>query len=379
MCGGIAAYKAIDLASQLFKAGYEIRTVLTENALKFVSPINFAAITHNSVHSSLWEDSDPIPHISLADWADLIVVAPASANTMAKAAQGLADNLLSSILLAHRKAVLWVPAMNVNMYLSTALQSNLLALRNRGHYILEPATGMLACAYEGKGKFPPAPEIIYAIRSYLTQTRDLVGKKVMVTAGASVEAIDPMRIITNRSSGKMGLSLARALSLRGAEVTLIYSSISEELPYYLTEAVQALSAQDMYQAVISRAQSMEWIIMCAAVADYTPKIVAEQKLKKGSQMSLEMVATQDILAELAKRKSSKQLLIGFAAETQDIIANATEKLDKKNLDLIIANHIKNAGKDSNAITLISKSGKPQNIEGDKFDLAQQIIDRIVEL
>jgi phosphopantothenoylcysteine decarboxylase / phosphopantothenate---cysteine ligase len=377
--GGIAAYKAIDLASQLYKGGYEVRTVLTDAAIRFVNPVNFAAITHNSVHSTLWEDEDPIPHITLADWADLIVVAPATANTIAKAAQGLADNLLSSILLAHRKAILWVPAMNVNMYTSAALQSNLAILRSRGHHVLEPSSGMLACAYEGKGKYPPNPEVIYAIRTYLHYGRDLIGKKVLVTAGASVEAIDPMRMITNHSSGKMGIALARALRLRGAEVCLIYSAVSEAIPYYLGEAIPAISAREMYQEVLSRSERMDWIVKCAAVADFTPKQEAKNKIKKETKLSLELVATQDILAELGKSKAPHQKLIGFAAETEAMIENATKKLDKKNLDLIIANHLSNAGQNTNAITVISKKHQPQFIEGDKFDLAQHIIDRIVEL
>lgn len=379
VCGGIAAYKAIDLASQLYKAGYEIRSILTQAAHEFVSPLNFAAITHSSVHSSLWEDCDPIPHISLADWADLIVVAPATANSLAKAAHGLGDDLLSSVLLAHTKPVLWVPAMNVNMYSSPATQANLSILRERGNHILEPATGMLACAYEGKGKYPPNLEILYAIRSYLHYGKDLIGKKVLVTAGASVEQIDPMRMITNRSSGKMGIALARALSLRGAEVSLIYASVTEEIPYYLFEAVQALSVDEMYAQVMSRSAKMDWIIKCAAVSDYKPKQMYQDKIKKGGSLSLDLVSTPDILAELGKNKGPQQKLIGFAAETQDLAENALRKLKSKQLDLIIANHLSNAGKATNAIHLISDKAEPFLIEGDKFELAHQIIDRILKL
>ena len=379
VCGGIAAYKAIDLASQLYKAGYEIRTILTDAAQKFVSPLNFAAITHSSVHSSLWEDSNPIPHISLADWADLLVVAPATANRVAKAAHGLGDDLLSSVLLAHTKPVLWVPAMNVNMYANPATQANLSLLRERGDHILEPATGMLACAYEGKGKYPPNLEILYAIRSYLHYGKDLIGKQVLVTAGASEEQIDPMRLITNRSSGKMGIALARALSLRGAQVSLIYASVTEEIPYYLTEAVQALSVDEMYTQVMSRAGKMEWIIKCAAVSDYKPKEVFTHKIKKGGPLTLELVSTPDILAELGKHKSPGQKLIGFAAETQNLAENALKKLKSKQLDLIIANHLSNAGKASNAIQIISAKAEPLLIEGDKFELAHQIIDRMLKL
>lgn len=379
VCGGIAAYKAIDLASMLYKAGFEIRTILTQAAQKFVSPLNFAAITHSSVHSSLWEDTDPIPHINLADWADLIVVAPATANALAKAAHGLGDDLLSCVLLAHTCPVLWVPAMNVNMYSNPATQANISILRERGHHILEPATGMLACAYEGKGKYPPNLEVIYAIRSYLHYRRDLIGKKVLVTAGASVEQIDPMRTITNRSSGKMGIALARALSLRGAEVSLIYASVTEEIPYYLYEAAEALSVDEMYADVMARAPKMDWIIKCAAVSDYKPEQVYADKIKKGGPLTLNLVSTPDILAELGKQKGPHQKLIGFAAETQNLAENALVKLKSKNLDLIIANHLSNAGKSTNALQILSAKAEPLCIEGDKFALAHQIIDRILSI
>lgn len=379
VCGGIAAYKAIDLASQLYKAGYEIRTILTQAAHEFVSPLNFAAITHSFVHSSLWEDSDPIPHITLADWAELIVVAPATANMLAKAAHGLADDLLSCVLLAHKKPILWVPAMNVNMYSNPATVANICILRERGNHILEPATGMLACAYEGKGKYPPNPEVIFAIRSYLHYGRDLIGKKVLVTAGATTEKIDPMRTITNRSSGKMGIALARALSLRGAQVSLVYARVSTEIPYHLYEAVQALSVDEMYAEVMSRAGRMDWIIKCAAVSDFKPKTVYADKIKKGGQLTLDLIATPDILAELGRNKSPKQKLIGFAAETQDLAENALKKLKSKHLDLIIANHLSNADKNTNSLQIISEKAEPLHIEGDKFELAHQIIDRILRI
>jgi len=374
--GGIAAYKAIDLASQLYKAGYQVKTILTEDALHFVSRVNFEAITHSSTHVSFWEDNDPILHISLADWADLMVVAPATANTIAKAANGLADNLLTATLLAHTKPILWIPAMNVNMYHNPVTQANMDQLRQRGHHLMEPVVGMLACAYEGKGKYPPNTEIIYAIRSYLVKSRDLVGKKVMVTAGATVEQIDPMRMITNKSSGKMGIALARALAIRGAEVSLVYGAVSEEIPYYLSEAVYAPTVEQMHDAVLCRAAQMDWIFKCAAVSDYKPAIQHSHKIKKGSDLSLKLTATPDILYELGRVKPAHQLLIGFAAETDDLLEHAKTKLCKKNLDLIIANHLDNAGKDTNSISLIDKSGELMKLEGDKFDLSHHIIDAV---
>ncbi len=215
--GGIAAYKAIDLASRLYKLGYEVKCVLTNNALQFVRPASFAAITHNSIHLNMFDDPDPVVHISLADWADIIVIAPATANIIAKAAHGIGDDLLSTILLAHVKPVLFVPAMNVHMLEAAPTQENLTTLKSRKHHILQPSSGMLACGYEGLGKYPPNEEVVAAINTYLHYQEDLSGTKVLITAGATIEAIDPMRFISNRSSGKMGLALARAMALRGAE------------------------------------------------------------------------------------------------------------------------------------------------------------------
>lgn len=377
--GGIAAYKAIELASMLYKSGFTIRTVLTPSAKRFVSSINFAAITHNSVHESLWEDSDPIPHINLADWADLIVVAPATANSIAKAVQGLADDLLSSLLLAHQKPVLWVPAMNVHMFENPITQRNLTLLRDMGHYILSPASGMLACGYEGKGKYPPNTEVMQAISCYLHCGQDLIGKKVLVTAGATAEAIDPMRVISNRSSGKMGIALARALALRGASVSLVYANISVELPYLLQQSIQALSVDAMYEAVMKIAPGMDWIVKCAAVSDFQPGQSSSSKIKKGGSLHLDLVPTRDILAELGAHKKQGQKLIGFAAETDDLIANAQTKLKAKNLDMIIANHLDNAASDRNHIHIISHDQDIESIEGNKTDLAHSIIDRIAKL
>jgi phosphopantothenoylcysteine decarboxylase/phosphopantothenate--cysteine ligase len=379
--GGIAAYKAIDLASMLHKAGYEVKTLLSQSAMKFVGSISFAAITHNSVHHSLWEDADPIPHINLADWADMMVVAPATANSIARAAHGLADDLLGSTLLAHQKPVLWVPAMNVHMYENPVTQRNLDILREAGHHVLSPTRGMLACGYEGIGKYPPNIEIMQAISCYMVHGKDLSGIKAMVTAGGTVERVDPMRTISNRSSGKMGVAIARALALRGAEVTLIYGAISVELPHMLSETVKAESVDEMYSAVMQRAPQMDWIIKCAAVSDFKPLNTMEHKIKKGGNLSLELVATKDILADLGKQKKPGQKLIGFAAETDDLIANASTKLKAKNLDLIVANLLDNAATDTNEITLLDaqNTNSSPSIKGTKAELAHIIIDRVKAL
>lgn len=381
--GGIAAYKAIDLASGLGKRGWQVKTVLTHNAMKFVSAINFAAITGGSVHSSLFEDAEPIPHIHLADWADLIVVAPATANTIAKAAHGIADDLAGSLFLAHQKPMLWVPAMNGKMYRHPATQENLALLKERGHHLLKPETGLLACGYQGEGRYPPNEEVIHAIRCYLEWGEDFRGKKVMVTAGATAEAIDPMRTITNRSSGKMGLALARAFALRGAEVSMIHGTVSEAIPYYLDQAVFTPTAGEMHEAVLEAAPGMDIIVKCAAVSDYKPAQAEAHKIKKGGKLSLELVPTPDILAELGRRKPGGQLLIGFAAETRNLIPYARAKLKTKNLDLICVNHLDTAGSDHTALTLVHPSHTPEagypKLEGDKFFVANQLIDRIMTL
>ena len=381
--GGIAAYKAIDLASRLTKGGCRVKTILTDSATQFVSPLNFSTITHNSVHSSLFTDTDPIPHITLADWADKIVVAPATANIMAKAAHGIGDDLLSTTLLAAHSPVLFVPAMNVNMYRNAATQANMDILRQRGHHILEPSTGLLACGYEGQGKYPPNEEIIYALRCYLEYRADLAGKKVLVTAGATAEPIDPMRMISNRSSGKMGLAIARAFALRGADVTLIHGMLSETVPYYLRKAVYTPTVQEMYEQVLAEAAGMDLIVKCAAVSDYKPASASSSKIKKGKALSLDLVTTPDILAQLGKLKPKGQLLVGFAAETENLIENARSKLVRKNLDLICVNHLSTAGADSTELTLVtpSKAAHPRyrRLSGDKFDVALQLAERINKL
>ena len=388
--GGIAAYKAIDLASQLYKYGYEVKCVFTENALRFVQATSFAAITHNTIHQGLFDDPDPIVHISLADWADLVVIAPATANIIAKAAHGIGDDLLSTLLIAHTKPLLVVPAMNVHMFVSAANQANLQTLKDRKHHILQPSTGMLACGYTGEGKYPPNEEIVAAIETYLSYGEDLAGKKVMVTAGATLEAIDPMRFISNRSSGKMGLALARALALRGAEVYLIHGHIEAPPPHYLEEAVYTESADEMYAAVMSRFANMDWIIKCAAVADYKPEHISNTKLPKTESNSLKLVATPDILQELGNKKQPQQKLIGFAAQTDDLINKGLDKLKRKKLDMICINNISVAGADVSEITVIGKLPEipmlPENkklngitIKGSKLALAHEIIDLVKTL
>jgi len=373
--GGIAAYKAIDLASRLVKQGFEVKTILTKNALEFVTELNFKAITRNTTHTEMFAYSDPIPHISLADWADLVVVAPTTANMMAKAAHGIADDLMSSVLLAHAKPVLWVPAMNVHMYEHPATQDNIKTLLSRKHYVLEPATGMLACGYAGKGKFPPVDEIVFAIRTYLNHKQDFKGKKLLITAGGTAEAIDPMRQITNCSSGKTGIALARAAALRGAEVYLVYGYVAVDVPYNLKETIFTPTVASMQKAVEKLFPKMDITIMAAAVSDYTPAKVSKEKIKKQATLTLELKQTPDILQGLGKIKQKSQLLIGFAAETENLIENAKAKLIKKKLDLVVANHLKVSGKDDTEIVLITPK-TVKTIKADKFDAAHVILDCI---
>ncbi len=388
--GGIAAYKAIDLSSILIKQGYDVQCVLSRNATNFVGALSFAAITHNPVHVDMFDDPDPIVHISLADWADIIVVAPASANIIAKAAHGIADDLISTILLAHTKPVLYVPAMNVHMWEAKATQENAEILSRRDNHVLLPDTGMLACGYTGRGKYPSNIEIVFAIETYLTHAKDLCGKRVLISAGATIESIDPMRYISNRSSGKMGLALARAFSLRGALVTLVYANISEPIPHYIDKAISCCSAEDMRDKIISEYTASDWIIMCAAVADYRPVSTSETKLPKDEALSLNLLSTPDILKELGEVKQNHQKLIGFAAQTDNMFSKAVDKFYRKKLDMICVNNINVAGSDNSELYIIGNmAGEPKLKEDEKlsviscsdskFQIAHRIADSISKL
>ncbi len=372
--GGIAAYKAIDLASRLKKLGVRVRTILTKSALEFISEINFRAITGEATYTDQFDLAEPIAHITLADWADIMVVAPATANIIGKLANGIGDDLATSTALAFHKPIVIVPAMNVNMYHNPAVQANIETLKIRGINLLIPEKGMLACGYEGRGKYPPNEEVIPAIITYLQYSKTL-NSKYLITMGASQEDIDPMRFITNHSSGKMGIALARASYLRNSEVTVIHSRISQVLPYYLENVHQTLSAEEMFMQVKEEYQWADVIISCAAVADYTPAIKREQKIKKSQEMNLQLKRTQDILKYLGEHKKSGQILVGFAAESENLIENAQAKLKKKNLDLIVANNISVAQSNQSTAYLIT-SHSVEEFKGSKFELAHKIVDTI---
>lgn len=374
--GGIAAYKAVDLASKLTKMGAEVKTVMTAHACEFVSPITFKSITHQPVITKMFDAESDIEHISLADWADLVVIAPATANIIGKTASGIADDLLSTTIIATTIPVLFVPAMNIHMYENPIVQGNITKLSNLGYFFMEPEFGILACGYEGKGRYPENEEIIFHIATYLKYKKDLSGKNVLVTAGASQEEIDPMRFITNQSTGKMGLALARAAHIRGANVKFIHSSISTKAPEYI-DSVKAVSAEEMYNAVLKEYPNSDITFMTAAVADYTLAKPSKQKIKKSDDLNLELKRTKDILKELGEKKTSAQILIGFAAESEDIKKNALQKIKRKNLDFICANNLNVSGKDDTEILVLGE-GTETKLIGNKFSVAHQIIDIILK-
>lgn len=374
--GGIAAYKAVDLASKLTKMGAVVKTVMTAHACEFVSPITFKSITHQPVIIKMFDAESDIEHISLADWADMVVIAPATANIIGKTASGIADDLLSTTIMATTAPVLFIPAMNIHMYENPIVQGNIKKLSNLGYFFMEPEFGILACGYEGKGRYPENEEIVFHIVTYLKYKKDLSDRNVLVTAGASREEIDPMRFITNHSTGKMGLALARAAHIRGADVKFIHSFISVKVPEYL-DSIKAISAEEMYDSVIKDYSGSDITFMTAAVADYTPAKPSKQKIKKSDDLNLELKRTKDILKELGEKKTSDQILVGFAAESEDIKENALQKIKKKNLDFICANNLNVSGKDDTEILVLSK-GTEIKLIGSKFSAAHQIIDVILK-
>ena len=372
--GGIAAYKAVDLASKLTSLGATVKTILTQNACEIISPLTFKSITHQRTITKMFDVEADIEHISLADWADLVVIAPATANIIGKIAGGIADDLLSTTIMATTAKVLFVPAMNIHMYENPIVQENISKLSNFGYLFMEPEYGKLACGYKGKGRFPKTSEILNFISTYLYYGRDLEGKSILVTAGANQEQIDPMRYITNKSSGKMGLALARAAHIRGAKVKLIYAAISEPVPEYFASE-QAITASELHKSVINNYRNFETIIMAAAVADYTPANSSQQKIKKSGDLNIELKRTTDILAELGANKSSEQYLVGFAAESENITANAKAKLTKKKIDMIIANNLNVSGKDTTEIEIITMENNI-TIKGSKFEIAHKILEAV---
>jgi phosphopantothenoylcysteine decarboxylase / phosphopantothenate---cysteine ligase len=382
--GGIAVYKAVELLRLLTKAGAEVHVVMTRAATEFVTPLTFQTLSGNPVHLELFNliSEQQIGHISLAERADLFLIAPATANFIGKMACGIADDLLSTSVMATRAPVLVAPAMNVNMYQNPIYRENEARLKGHGYLFIPPATGMLACGYEGEGKLPDPEVILEEAIAALTPKR-LCGKRILVTAGPTREEIDPVRYISNHSSGKMGYAIARAARLRGAEVTLVTGPTSLPIPYGVC-VVRVESAEQMREAVLGRLEQCDVVIKAAAVADYRPRSRAESKMKKsGDSLSIELEKNPDILSELGARKGDR-LLVGFAAETEELVANATGKLSRKNLDLIIANDVSQEGAgfnvDTNIVKLLFRDGRVEDIPlMGKDQLAGVILDRVESL
>lgn len=384
MTGGIAAYKAIALTSKLTQQGADVRVILTGGALQFVTPLSFQAISRHDVYTDTFDEKNPreIQHIQLADWADLFVVAPATANIIGKYANGIADDLLSTTLLATEAPVFIAPAMNVHMYHHEAVQTNMNALKERGSHFIEPNEGYLACGYVGKGRLAEPEEIVAVLNDSFSLTKQLSDKKVLISAGPTREQIDPVRFFTNHSSGKMGFSLAEAAAELGAEVTLVAGPVQLATPRGV-KRIDVITAEQMYQAMLSNYDNQDLVIMSAAVADYRPVKTFEQKLKKqAGTLQIEFERTTDILLELGQQKK-QQYLVGFAAETTDVEYYGKEKLTKKQLDAIVINDVSQEGVgfqgDTNEVLVMTKAGKEKKLAlASKKVIAEQLIRQFID-
>ncbi len=381
LTGGIAAYKICELVRNFVKAGIETRIIMTESATKFVTKETFRVISRKEVLVDTFEYTSPdrVEHIALTDETDLFIVAPASANTIAKMAWGLADNMLTTFFLAYKGKTLICPTMNHKMFTSLQVQENINRLKNLGVHVLEPESGELACGEEGKGRLPNV-NLIFEKALELLSIKDFEGKRILVTAGPTREHIDPVRFISNPSSGKMGYAIAKAAKRRGADVTLI-SGPTWLSPPYGVETIMITSAEEMCKEVIKRILNTEIVIMSAAVADYRPKMRFESKIKKerASINVIELERNPDIIQEINKNRPQNLYLVGFAAETEEIIKNAEEKLKRKNMDMIVANLATQAfQKDTNKITIIKRNGEIRYLpEMHKEELADEILDEII--
>ena len=378
--GGIAVYKACDLVSRLKKQGARVRVVLTANAVKFVPPLTFETLSGNPVVTDTFEPRKSLEHISLAKWADAFVIAPASANCLAKLAVGIADDLLSTTALAMTAPLLIAPAMNANMWRHPATQANFQTLLDRGAKAVGPMSGHLACGDDDVGRMAEPAQIVEALDALLNPRQDYAGRHVLVTAGPTVERIDPVRYITNRSSGKMGYAIAEAARDRGAEVVLVSGPVNLVAPTGM-EVVKVESSAELCAAVLSRGDWADVVIQAAAPADFTPVSVADSKIKKtGQGMVLELKNTTDIARTLGERKHPGQVLVAFAAETDRVLENARGKLEKKNADLIVANDVTRAdagfGVDTNAVTLITRVDQQALPVMAKRAVADAILDRV---
>ena len=379
--GGIAVYKTLDVVSRLRKLGVNVNVIMTKSATEFVTPLSFQSLSQNYVVCDMFEDPKTwdVEHISLAKRADVFLIAPATANVIGKIANGIADDMLTTTVMATKAKVLIAPAMNTNMYENPILQRNINTLKELGYNFVEPESGRLACGDTGKGKLASPETIVDEVVKLLSKDQDLKGKSIIVTAGPTVESIDPMRYITNRSTGKMGYSIAKEAIERGADVTLITGPTNLTPPQNLKKLVKIESAKDMYEAVLENLDENDVVIKSAAVADYKPKNYSNKKIKKSDELD----RNKDIAQEIGKIKNNK-ILVGFAAETNDLIENASLKIKKKNLDFIVANDLTKEGAgfgvDTNIVKIIDKEGNiTEYPKMKKEEVANIILDKIKEL
>jgi phosphopantothenoylcysteine decarboxylase/phosphopantothenate--cysteine ligase len=383
--GGIAAYKAAEFVRLLVKQEARVRVVMTRNGQEFITPLTFQTLSGNQVVTDPFAlpEETQIGHIALADLAELIVIVPATANIIGKIANGIADDFLTTMVMASKAPVLFVPSMNVNMWENRALQNNIQALMERGYHLIEPGEGELACHWYGKGRLAELSEVLERAEDILSP-KDLKGERILVTAGPTQESIDPVRFITNHSSGKMGYALAKVARRRGAEVLLVTGPTSLPIPRSDIKLISVKTAEEMRKAVFAHLKDCSVVIKAAAVSDYRPKEISRMKLKKtSSNTSLELERTRDILGEIGKKKG-KRILVGFAAETEDLISNARKKLKEKNLDLIVVNDVMKPGagfaSETNQVKFLYPSGETKDLPlMSKEEVSQFILDEVVSL
>lgn len=386
--GGIAAYKMADVASLLVKQGADVHVVMTENASKFITAETFQVLTKNKVYVDVFDENTDdyvnVPHISLGTSADCVLIAPATADVIGKIANGIADDMVTTTVLPARCPILIAPSMNVYMLENPIVQDNIEKLKRFGYIIVEPDNGHLACGYDGKGKLPQPDVLVEHVIYAAAKEKDLTGKKLLVDAGPTQESLDPVRYITNHSSGKMGYAVARVAAMRGAEVTLVSGPTNLSAPIGV-DVINVTTAEEMYNAMVSNSKDSDIIVMSAAVADYTPEVTADNKIKKkdGEGMSIPLKRTKDILKSLGEIKTDNQILVGFSMETENLIENSRKKLESKNADMICANSLKTEGTgyqvDTNIVTLITKNDMEELPLMSKNEVADKILDKVVSL
>ena len=384
VCGGIAAYKTANIISKLKKKGHNVKVIMTENATKIITPLTLETLSRNKVVVDMWDINRgyEVEHISLADWADVVLIAPATYNIVGKVANGIADDMLSTVISACTKPKYFALAMNVNMYENPILRDNIEKLKKyENYYFIEADEGFLACNVNAKGRLKNEDDIVEILEESFAETeKSLLGKKVLITAGRTEEPIDPVRYLSNNSSGQMGYSLASQAVKMGAEVTLVSGPTNLDIPKGLKEFVRTRTAMEMYEAVMERFDNMDMAVACAAVADYKPKVCAKEKIKKKEgDLIIELDRNPDILFNMGQKKN-QQVLVGFAAETENILENALGKLKKKNLDMIVANDAHVMRSINNAVTIIKKDGTQVHIdEKSKKELASDILNEAVKI